>query len=102
MYKLIISALAHDDLRNIISYIATTLCAPEAATRFSDEVKKCYGQLKNNPMIYALCNNARLNKEGYRRAVIKKYVLIYKVDEAEKIVKIYRLFYGAQDYVNKI
>jgi toxin ParE1/3/4 len=47
MYKLIVAELAHQDLDNIVSYIAIQLANLTAA------VAKCYGYLKSNPMMYA-------------------------------------------------
>ena len=43
-----------------------------------------------------VCN--MLAREGYRKAVIKKYLLMFKVDEDTKTVVVYRVFYGAMDY----
>ncbi|MGD8401146.1 MAG: type II toxin-antitoxin system RelE/ParE family toxin [Bacillota bacterium] len=79
MYKLVVSKLAHQDLDNIVSYIAIQLANPTAARNFLDEVAKCYGYLKSNPMMYAKCQDKRLEKEGYRKALIKNYVLVYKI-----------------------
>jgi plasmid stabilization system protein ParE len=102
MYKLIVSELAHQDLDNIISYIAIQLANRTAAGDFLDEVDKCYGYLKSNPMMYAKCQDKRLEKEGYRKALIKSYVLVYKIDETSKTVSILRFCYSAQDYVKLI
>lgn len=102
MYRLLLSELAHRDLDNIVSYIAVQLANSIAATNFLDEVRKCYGYLKSNPLMYERCHDACLEKEGYRKATIKNYVLVYKVDEAAKTVIIHRFFYGAQDYVKLI
>ncbi len=102
MYRRSVSELAHGDLRGIISYVKDTLCAPDAAADFADEVQKCYTRLSENPLMYALCSNERLAKEGYRKAPVKNYLLVFKVDEAQKVVNIYRFFYGAEDYQNKI
>ncbi|WP_027365898.1 type II toxin-antitoxin system RelE/ParE family toxin [Desulfotruncus alcoholivorax] len=101
MYKLIVTELAHQDLDNIVLYIAVQLANPTAASNFLDEVEKCYAYLKSNPMMYPKCNDSRLEKEGYRKAVVKNYIIIYKVDEDAKKVNILRFFYGAQDY-NKL
>ncbi|GAB6273779.1 MAG: hypothetical protein STSR0004_06420 [Peptococcaceae bacterium] len=98
MYKLTVSELAHQDLDSIISYIAVQLANPAAASNFLDEVVRCYGNLKGNPMMYSKCNDSRLEKEGYRKAVIKNYILVYKVDEIAKTVSVLRFFYGARDY----
>ena len=89
-------------MRDIIAYIKDTLIAPQAAVNFADEVKKCYAHLKTNPLIYALCNDERLAKGGYRKAVINGYIVVFKVDENIKSVHIHRFFYGAEDYPNKI
>jgi plasmid stabilization system protein ParE len=98
MYRLTISELAHKDLDNIVSYIAVQLVNPHAAANFLDELEKCYSYLKTNPLMYERCSDVRLQKEGYRKAVIKNYVLDYKVDRTINEVIIYRFFYGAQDY----
>jgi plasmid stabilization system protein ParE len=98
MYKLIVTELAHRDLDNIASYIAVQLANPAAASDFLDEVDRCYGYLERNPMMYSKCGDSRLGKEGYRKAVIKNYILVYKVDEIGKTVIVLRFFYGAMDY----
>ncbi len=98
MYKLKITELAQTDLESIVDYIAVQLANPIAAGNFLNEVEKCYDYLKNNPMIYALSNDARLQKEGYRKALIKNYVLMFKVFEENQTVIVYRVFYAARDY----
>lgn len=102
MFRLVISELAHEDLDHIMSYIAIQLSNPAAAANFLVEVEKCYGYLKFNPFMYQRCYDIRLKKDGYRKATIKNYVLVYKIDEAARIVIIYRFFYGAQDYMKLI
>ena len=102
MYKLIVTEHAHQDLDKIVSYIAVELVNPIAATNFLDKVDKCYGFLKSNPWMYEKCQNKHLQKEGYRRAPINNYLLVYKIDEEFKTVSILRFFYGAQDYINLI
>ncbi|NLO41109.1 MAG: type II toxin-antitoxin system RelE/ParE family toxin [Ruminiclostridium sp.] len=102
MYKLRISELAHSDLDGIVSYIAIVLSNPVAASNFMKELEKHYGHLKNNPYMYEMCNNLRLQRENYRRVPINNYVLIYKVNEEDKIINIYRIFYGRQDYLKLI
>lgn len=98
MYKLTVTELAQDDLDAIVEYIACQLENPIAAGAFLDEVEACYKQLNANPFIYARSSDLRLAREGYRKAVIKKYLLMFKVDEDAETVVIYRVFYGAMDY----
>ena len=98
MYKLLVTELAHQDLDKLVSYIAVQLANPKAAGDFLDEVTTCYNFLKNNPMMYEQCQDKRLGKEGCRKAVIKNYLLVYKVNEVSQTVSIMRFFYSAQDY----
>ena len=98
MYELQISAQAKNDLEDIIAYIANKFINPSAASAFLDAVGDCYRQLRRMPHMYSECADARLKAQGYRRAVIKKYVMIYKVDDAAKTVIIMRFFYGARNY----
>ena len=99
MYRLVITELAHEDLDNIVSYIAVQLGNPAAAANLLDEVERCYGFLRSNPLMYERCHDVRLEIEGYRKATINNYVLVYKVDEPAKTVIIYRFFYGTQNYI---
>jgi len=102
MYKLTITELADADLDEIMGYIAIELASPQAASDFADAIETCYANIQRNPMCYEASRDPRLREEGYRRAVIKNYIMLYKVfpDREEAIV--YRFFYGRRDYVNLI
>jgi plasmid stabilization system protein ParE len=97
-----VSDPAEEDLGRIIVYIKEKLCAQKAASDFVDEVFDCYDRLEQNPFIYEKCRDPKLKAEGYRRAIIKNYILLYKIYESEKAVIAHRFFYGGQDYANKI
>ena len=102
MYRLVVTELAHQDLDNIVSYIAVQLANPSAAGNFLDEVDACYNFLMSNPLMYEKCRDPRLEAKGYRKAVIKNYIAVYQIDEAARSVIILRFFYGAQDYIKLI
>jgi plasmid stabilization system protein ParE len=102
MFNLLVTELAHQDLNHIISYIAVKLSNPKAAGAFLDEVATCYSFLKSSPLMYAGCLDERLGKAGYRKAIIKNYVLVFKVDEVSRIVTVMRFFYSAQDYTREM
>jgi len=86
MYNVEISNKADFELDNILSYIAEDLDAPQAASHFADEVYKCYDRLADNPYIFEMCRDPRLQREGYRRAVIKNYVMLYKIHDHERVI----------------
>ena len=98
MYKVFITDYAQRDLDAIVEYIAVRLSSPAAAHDLIEEVNKCYSYLRSNPFIYAKSTDARLEKEGYRKALINNYILFFKVLENENEVIVYRIIYGARDY----
>ena len=97
-YKIFETELALQDLDSILSYIALTLNNPSAASSFADEVQKCYSSLEEMPLMFELCHDPRLHALGYHKAVIKNYVMVYKIEEVEMTVTVLRFFYGRQDY----
>lgn len=99
-YKLVVSKPAEKDLADILQYISKDLSAPKAASDFLDEVLKCYDNVSANPLMYALCDNDRLKNKKYRKAIIKNYIMFYRVDETSDTVYIMRFIYGRRDYIN--
>lgn len=102
MYKVLMTELAEQDLDSVVSYISIQLANPSAAGHFLDEVEKCYTVLKSEPFMYEKSRDERLAAEGYRKAIIGSYVMLYKVNEESKIVIVYRFFYGPRDYTKLI
>lgn len=101
-YKIQTTELADADLDNIVEYHVKVLKAPAAATALLDEIESCYQNLSEHPMMYESCQNIRLKKEGYRKALVKNYLFAYKVFEDTGTVVIYRFFHASQDYEKKI
>ncbi len=97
-YKIVISKEAHKDIDDIVNYIAIELANPTAATSFLDDVEKSYTEVLNNPRMYSLCQDARLSREGYRKIVIKNYLVLYRIDDEAKKIFIVRIIYGGRNY----
>jgi plasmid stabilization system protein ParE len=102
MYNVEASQRADEDLERIIDYISQNLNAPKAASDFADSIYKCYDHLENNPYIYEACRDKRLKQEGYRRAVVKSYIVIFKIHEDNKEVHVHAIFHGRQNYIDLI
>ena len=99
-YNLVITKPAEKDLADILQYILKDLSAPKAANDLLDDILKCYDNISLNPLMYALCDNDRLKSKNYRKAVIKNYIMFYRVDEEKRIIYIMRFIYGRRDYIN--
>jgi plasmid stabilization system protein ParE len=102
MYNVETSQRADEDLERIIEYISMKLHAPKAASDFADSVYRCYEHLENNPYIYEACRDQWLKQEGYRRAVVKNYIVVYKIHEENKEVHVHAIFHGSQNYIDLI
>ena len=97
-YNVSISAYAHDDIDSALDYIINSLQNPIAAENLLDKIKDTYADIADNPLMFAYCNDSRLRDDGYRKAVINNYVLVFRVEEAAKNVYVVRFFYGGQNY----
>lgn len=65
-YEVRVSASAEKDLDDILQYITVALVEPAAAGRFLKSIEACFSHLRSNPFVYALSNDIRLQREGYR------------------------------------
>jgi len=97
-YNVKVTDSADRDLDEILTYIIDELHSPQAATDFADELDERYVLLEEHPFMYELSRNERLARLGYHRFVIGNYVILYLVDEENRIVNIARIFYGGRNY----
>lgn len=102
MYKLDITPAAIRDETGAITYISDTLQNPSAAANLLEQIEKCYGILEDNPYIYSLCTDPQLSVLGYHKVIIKKYVMLYKIDTTKQVVHILRFVYGPSDYMKRL
>jgi len=101
-YKLIVSKEAHTDVDQIARYISLDLCNPSAASTFLDRVEKSYRTITENPYLYALCDDKRLQFKGYRKVIINNYLILYRIDEEKKDVYVVRVVYGPREYSDTV
>jgi plasmid stabilization system protein ParE len=99
-YEVRISLSAEDDVDDILAYIAEKLANPQAASDFADELEARYKELSHHPLMYEQSSNERLRTIGYRRFIIRNYLVFYLVDDEQKTVIIARVFYGGRNYEN--
>lgn len=97
-YKLIFSPEFTKDLDNTFAYISQMLVAPKAAKKLMKEIDESIMNLKAFPEMYQLCREP-LDELGYRKIIVKNYVLIYSVDKIAGAVNLLRCFYGKSDYM---
>jgi len=97
-YDLKFSREAENDLDGLFEYISLTLFAPQAAKKLFAEIERQIRNLTSHPFMYPLCIESPMRELGYRKLVIKNYIVIYGASEPENAVNIVRIFYGRQNY----
>ncbi len=93
MYKVVMLKTASRQLHDAALYIASELCAPEAATHLLDETARVVAMLKEMPYRYPLCTVTGNMHHEVRFIPVKNYMLYYYVNEGQQTVYIWRFLY---------
>ena len=99
MFSLVVTEAAHDDLDEALAYIAVVLENSTAATALAEEVESVYQSIRSHPDAHPICDSSRLAAMGYRKAAVKNYLFVFRVDSTAKRVVILRFFHQTQDYL---
>jgi len=78
-------------MRLIFNYIALQLKAPAAAERMAAAFRKAIAGLSKMPERHPPVAN------GYRKIIVKNYIVLYKVDNKNKAVSIMRVLHSKQN-----
>ena len=101
-YTVNITLAANNDLDEIYSYISNTLDSEQSALNLMREMQDMILSLSEMPERFSLSPDPALAARGYRRAVVKKYVILYIVDKENKTVSVMRIFHGSMNYAEYI
>jgi plasmid stabilization system protein ParE len=74
-YRVDVSEPAENDLRDIFNYISFQLFAPFSAAKVLDTLEKSFFSLEDMPYIYPPVGDVRLAKLGYRKLIVKNYIV---------------------------
>jgi len=100
MFELEFSEKVNSDIISTLKYISEVLEAPKAAEGHYSEMLLTYEKLKNNPHRRPLVQNKYLASKGIRSISVKNYILLYKINENDNTVLIYRFLYCKRDWIN--
>ena len=101
-YRIVRTAKADEQLRDIVLYRAEVAGNAEAALEFLDRLKQKIDRLADFPESGSLPRYGALRARGYRVLIAEKHLVFYKVDEERRIVTIYAIVDGRRDYLNLI
>lgn len=89
---------ALQDLDDIYGYIARTLAEPGTATELIDTLESEILSLEYLPYRCPERRSGAYAKDGYRQLMVKNYIVIYRVNEAEKQVIIVTVRYARSSF----
>lgn len=89
---------ALQDLDDIYGYIARTLAEPGTATELIDTLESEILSLEYLPYRCPERRSGAYAKDGYRQLMVKNYIVIYRVNEAERQVIIVTVRYARSSF----
>lgn len=101
-YTYEITPSAIDDLDRMMHYIAIQLCAKDSAMNLLDEIQSAIEKACCFPMAAPLVNDVLLKAKGYRKIMVKNYIVFYIPDEDKRRLNIMRILYFAKDYLKDL
>ena len=97
-YRVDISEPAENDLRNIVRYISAQLSAPMTAADMINTVEEAIVDLAVMPPKCPPVTDERLAMIGYRKLLVKNYIVFFTINEKSKVVDVERIFYARRDW----
>lgn len=101
-YKIIRTDKANEQLREIIFYIADDSGSVDIALNYLDKIETAINRLEEFPLSGGIPRYSILRKQGYRVLIVERHLVFYKADQNKKVVTIYAVVDGRQEYRNLI
>ncbi|MCM1367625.1 MAG: type II toxin-antitoxin system RelE/ParE family toxin [Roseburia sp.] len=102
-YKSLIVKQAEDDIRETLAYISEELQNPQAAQKLWSDILNAVDTITTYPYSMPKLKNKKITLGNeYRRTEVKNFVIVYKVIEETKELRIMAVLYGASDVVTKL
>ena len=88
-----------DEFEEICDYISNKLKNIDASNRLREKVIYNILLLENSPRMCTEIEKVDRTERQYRRLVVNNNVILYTIDEKEKIVYIAHIYYGRRNYL---
>ena len=99
-YKVKLTDNFLDEFEEIYNYISDKLKNVDASNRLREKVIYNVLLLENSPKMFTQIEKVDRVERQYRRMIINNYVILYTIDDPEKIVYIAHIYYGGRNYLD--
>ena len=96
-FSLCYTPLAREDMLEILMYISEESGAPRSAEQILDKIESDLDRLRHNPYSAPVARDGYLSSQGFRVLVSGKYLALYKVNDLEQNVTVYRIVHGKRN-----
>ncbi len=96
-YKVKLTPRAFRDLEEIFKYIALEKLAPENARGQTDRIRDALKTLSTMPQSHQDRQIGRYGSRGYKQLLVDNYLVIYRIDESQKIVVVVTIQYQGRN-----
>lgn len=97
-YRVDVSEPAENDLRDIVRYISAQLSAPLTALKMMNTIEEAVTGLAVMSQKCPPVTDERLAMMGYRKLLVKNYIVFFTIDEKSKVVDVERILYARRDW----
>lgn len=98
-YKVKFTEKCLEDIEEMCQYIAEKLKEEDVANEFRRKIKDSVKNLSTFPQMYAKTEKFDRVKRNYRKISIDNYVLLYTIDEENKVVYLSHMYYEGRNYL---
>ena len=97
-YSVMLMNRAVRDLDGIYDYIAKTLSEPVTALKLVDRIEDAIMSLEHIPYRCSERKVGAYRGRGYRQLFVENYTVIFRVDEAKKLVIVVTVRYSQSEF----
>ena len=102
MYTYRLTPSAVRDLQEIADYIALELCAPESAVVLLNDIEAAIEHSCDFPLSLPTIQDELLRMKGYRKIIVKNYIIFVLLDPENEVLNVMRVMYHARDYLKEL
>lgn len=96
-YNVKVTPRAIRDLDDIFNYIALEKLAPENAFGQTERIREALKKLEIMPQSHQDRQTGRYAGRGYKQLLVDNYVVIFKIDEKQRIVTVLTIQYQGRN-----
>lgn len=91
-----------DEFEEICEYVSNKLKNSDVSNRLREKVMYNILLLEKSPRMYVEIEKTDRTERKYRRIAIKNYVILYTIDNFERIVYVAHIYYGGRNYIDDL